>query len=196
MGEPSSHLIVGLGNPGDEYAATRHNIGFCVVDALAGKLGLAFRAKRRLTSAVADVKDANGKLVLAKPLTFMNCSGDAVGALMQADGIGIERLLVVVDDADLELGQLRLRGNGSSGGHRGLASVIAAVGSEEFARLRVGIGRGGRGGKILRDYVLEPFAKSEQEAVGEATSRAVEAAESWRRDGLQKAMNLVNTRQA
>ena len=195
MAEPSSHLVVGLGNIGDECTDTRHNIGFRVLDALVRKRGAEFLAKRRLTSAVAVAKDAGGKLILAKPLTYMNRSGLAVAAIVGSEGVALKRLLVVLDDADLELGRLRLRSSGSSGGHRGLESIIAVLGSDEFARLQVGVGGGGRGEKQLADYVLAKFSREEQKTVKEATTGAVEAIECWRREGLEKAMNQFNVKQ-
>ena len=135
-------LVVGLGNPGREYDGTRHNVGFAVADGLAKKLECSFRSKARFSAAVAETIVAGGKLTLAKPQTYMNRSGAAVVALLNWLKLTPADMLVVVDDADLPVGQLRLRGSGGSGGHNGLRSIIEALGGvEEFARLRIGIGR-------------------------------------------------------
>ena len=165
-----------------------------MLDALAAKCGAEFQAKRRLTSALAEVKDDTGSVILVKPLTFMNLSGQAVAALMQSEGAKLRQLLVVADDADLELGDVRLRGQGGSGGHRGLASIIALLGSEEFARLRIGIGRRARPGEGLTEHVLGKFEKEERAIVEESVTAAVGAIECWRRDGLEKAMSQFNVK--
>jgi PTH1 family peptidyl-tRNA hydrolase len=135
--------VVGLGNPGKEYEGTRHNIGFAVLDRLADKFGCSFRSKWRFSAKIAEAMAGDaGKVVLAKPQTYMNRSGTAVNTLLQWLKVAPAQLLVVVDDADLPLGQIRLRVAGGSGGHNGLRSIIETLGGdEEFARLRVGIGR-------------------------------------------------------
>ena len=197
-------LVVGLGNPGREYAATRHNIGFVVLDRLAEKLECSFRRKWRFSAEVAEAAvGAAGKVVLAKPRTYMNRSGVAVGALLNWLKLVPAEMLVVVDDADLPLGQIRLRASGGSGGHHGLRSIIEALGSDEgFARLRVGIGRPSTGpgtgtppaGADITGHVLGKFATAEQELAGQAAARAVEAIEYCLRDGLAEAMNQFNRR--
>ena len=143
-------LVVGLGNPGRDYVGTRHNIGFAVLDRLAGKFDCSFRRKWRFSAEVAEAAAGDaGKVVLAKPQTYMNRSGNAVNALLKWSKIESAQLLVVVDDADLPLGQIRLRASGGSGGHNGLRSIIEALGgNEEFARLRVGIGRSAPVGRL------------------------------------------------
>lgn len=189
-------LIVGLGNPGKEYEQTRHNIGFAVVEALAKAWHCSFKRKWRLDAEIAEVAAEDGKRVLAKPRTFMNRSGLAVAALLRWLKTEPANLLVVVDDVDLELGDLRLRPSGGSGGHNGLRSIIGALdGNEVFPRLRVGIGRRAPAGADLSDHVLGRFAADEREAAREAVARAVAAIECLRARGLNAAMNEFNRRQ-
>jgi PTH1 family peptidyl-tRNA hydrolase len=187
-------LVVGLGNPGKEYAETRHNIGFAVVDRLAEKFNCSFRRKWRFSAEVAEAAMGDaGKVVFAKPQTYMNRSGSAVNALLQWSKIEPAQLLVVVDDADLPLGQIRLRASGGSGGHNGLRSIIEALGGhEEFARLRVGIGRSAPVGADITGHVLGKFAPQEREGAGDAVTAAVEAIECCLREGLTEAMNKFN----
>ena len=189
-------LVVGLGNPGKEYAATRHNIGFAVLDGLAGKLDCSFRRKWRFSAEVAEaVVGAAGKVVLAKPRTYMNRSGLAVAALLNWLKLEPTEVLVVVDDADLPLGQIRLRASGGSGGHNGLRSIIEALGGDEgFARLRVGIGRAAPLGTDITGHVLGKFANAERELAGQTAAMAVEAIECCLRTGLTEAMNQFNRR--
>jgi PTH1 family peptidyl-tRNA hydrolase len=193
-----SKLVVGLGNPGREYADTRHNIGFAVVDRLAAKFNCSFRKKWRFSAEVAEaaMNDA-GKVMLAKPQTYMNRSGAAVNALLKWSKIEPAQLLVVVDDADLPLGQIRLRASGGSGGHNGLRSIIEALGGNEgFARLRVGIGRSKPTGADITDHVLGKFAPQERESAEEAAATAVEAIECCLREGLAEAMNQFNRKKS
>jgi peptidyl-tRNA hydrolase, PTH1 family len=187
-------LVVGLGNPGREYDGTRHNVGFAVLDRLAKKLDCSFRSKSRFSTEVAETRAIDGgKVLLAKPRTYMNRSGSAVSALLGWLKLEPELLLVVVDDADLPLGQIRLRGSGGSGGHNGLRSIIEALGGhEEFARLRVGIGRAAPVGTDITGHVLGKFAPSEREVAEQAVVDAVEAIECCLRDGLTEAMNQFN----
>jgi PTH1 family peptidyl-tRNA hydrolase len=188
-------LIVGLGNPGREYEGTRHNAGFAVLDRVAQKLDCSFRGKSRLAAEVAEAAHATGKLVLAKPQTFMNRSGVAVAALLNWLKLPATELLVVVDDADLPLGQLRLRPSGGSGGHNGLRSIIEALGgTEEFARLRVGIGRSGPLGADITGHVLNRFAAAERADAEAAVARAAAAVERCVTGGLATAMNEFNRR--
>ncbi len=187
-------LVVGLGNPGREYDGTRHNIGFAALDRLADKLGCSFRNKSRFSARVAEAGAGDaGKVTLAKPQTFMNRSGSAVQALLVWLKIEPGQLLVVVDDADLPLGQIRLRLSGGSGGHNGLRSIIETLGgNEEFARLRIGIGRTAPLGTDITGHVLGRFAPVEREVAEEAVATAVEAMECCLRDGLAEAMNRFN----
>jgi PTH1 family peptidyl-tRNA hydrolase len=191
-------LVVGLGNPGKEYAETRHNIGFAVVDRLAEKFDCSFRKKWRFAAEVAEAATGDaGKVVLAKPQTYMNRSGGAVNALLRWSKIEPAQLLVVVDDADLPLGQIRLRASGGSGGHNGLRSIIEALGgNEEFARLRVGIGRSAPVGADITGHVLGKFAAQERESAEDAVTAAVEAIECCLREGLTEAMNQFNRKKS
>ncbi len=187
-------LVVGLGNPGKEYDRTRHNIGFAVLDRLAEKSDCSFRRKWRFSAEIAEVATGDdGKVVLAKPRTYMNRSGSAVSALLNWLKVEPAWLLVVVDDADLPLGQIRLRASGGSGGHNGLRSIIETLGgNEEFARLRVGIGRSAPAGGDITGHVLGRFAAQEREIAEQAVATAVEAIECCLRDGLTEAMNQFN----
>lgn len=187
-----TRLIIGLGNPGREYDGTRHNIGFCVADALARRVGAEYKTKRRFAAAVAEAKRGETTLVIAKPLTYMNLSGQAASALREWYKCEPRDVVVVLDDADLELGRLRIRGKGSSGGHRGVQSVIDALGTDEFARVRLGIGRREGDRSTLVDHVLSRFGKDEEKIVGEMVGRAVEAVESLLERGLAATMNEFN----
>jgi len=183
-------LIAGLGNPGPRYTANRHNIGFQVLDTLAAAHELAF--DRLLHRArVAGGTIAGRRVVLAKPLTFMNLSGQAVGPLVHWYKLPLDRLLVVYDDLDLPLGIVRLRPAGSSGGHKGLTSIIQTVGSQEFPRLRVGIGRPPPGWDPA-DYVLHDFDRDEAPVIAAVYERTNAAIECWLTEGLIAAMNRFN----
>lgn len=184
-------LIVGLGNPGDEYAAHRHNIGFRVVEALARAHGLRFSRRRGTKAYVATGQIRGRPVLLAKPQTFMNRSGQAVGRLCREYQVAPDHLLVVYDDLDLPLGRLRLRPEGGSGGHKGMRSIIEALGTQLFARLRVGIDRPPPGVDPA-DHVLRPFAEEEKALVAEAVTRAVASIESWCVEGILAAMDTFN----
>ena len=191
-------LVVGLGNPGRDYEGTRHNIGFEVADVVRVRLGCSSRKRGKYLERLSDVeiwtRPVSQDVWLAKPLTFMNRSGFAVNALVKSLEIAPTELLVVVDDADLPLGQLRLRSSGGSGGHNGLRSIIDALGSEEFPRLRVGIGRTRPVGDDITDHVLGKFAPSERDAAQQAIEQAAEAVECCVKEGLTTAMNRFNRR--
>jgi peptidyl-tRNA hydrolase, PTH1 family len=183
-------LIAGLGNPGQKYHGTRHNVGFDVLDVLAARHGLAWE------SAPADAVVAKWRVrgtLLAKPLTFMNLSGRAVGDLLRFFKIDPADLLVVVDDVNLEVGRLRARPGGSAGGHNGLKSLIELLGAETFARLRIGVGRGDAR-RDLADHVLARFDADERSAVEEAVGRAADAAELFLDEGIDAVMNRYNPR--
>ena len=184
-------MIVGLGNPGAEYAGHRHNIGFRVVEALARAHSLGF-SRCRGTSALVAAGHACGRpVVLAKPQTFMNLSGRAVGRVAQLYQVALPQLLVVFDDLDLPVGRLRLRPEGGSGGHKGMRSIIERLGTQAFPRLRVGIDR--PPGKMdPADYVLLPFAELEKALVGQAVDLAVSAIDCWLTDGIDVAMGRFN----
>ena len=184
-------MVVGLGNPGSEYARHRHNIGFQVVNTLAGAHSLVFARRKGTKAHIAEGRVGSRPVLLAKPQTFMNLSGQAVGRLSRAHHIPPERILVVYDDLDLPLGRLRLRPEGSSGGHKGMRSIIESLGTQAFPRLRVGIDRPvGRADPI--DYVLHPFAREEQALVTETVARAVAAVECWLWEGIAAAMARFN----
>jgi PTH1 family peptidyl-tRNA hydrolase len=184
-------VICGLGNPGERYRLTRHNIGFRVVDFLADRWALTGQGRVKDGAALLDARRdvAGGRVLLVKPMRFMNASGAPLRAAMrQSDADAASDLLVIADDVDLPLGRLRLRRSGSAGGHNGLRDIIAAFGSSEFARLRVGIGRGGE----TVDHVLATFKPDERDLATEAIVTAADAAERWLRDGIDEAMNAYN----
>lgn len=183
-------LITGLGNPGRQYAGNRHNVGFMVVSRLADKLGETFN-RVESNALVAKAAYHGMRLILAKPQTYMNGSGNAVRSLLRFYKIPQSQLLVVFDDVDLPLETLRLRAEGGSGGQKGMQSIIEQLGSEAFPRLRVGIGRP-PGRMDAADYVLQNFSKSEQELLDLTLNRAVEAILTFVTDGLDKAMNHYN----
>jgi PTH1 family peptidyl-tRNA hydrolase len=184
-------VVVGLGNPGRKYEGTRHNVGFEVVDALAARHRLEWEAAP--AEALMARWRAAGALIV-KPLTFMNLSGHAVGELLRYFKVDIADLLVVVDEVQLDLARLRTRGSGSAGGHNGLKSLIAQLGTDQFARLRFGVGRGDSR-RDLADHVLATFDRHERPIVDEAVGRAVEAAEVFVSDGLAPMMNKFNRRE-
>lgn len=182
-------LIVGLGNPGAEYERTRHNVGWMVVEAFARKFRIDV-AKHEKNALTGTGRVAGGSVMVAKPLTYMNLSGDAVRLLVNAYLESTDEMIVVYDDIDLPLGKLRIRPSGSAGTHNGMRSIVEILGTEKFARLRIGIGAsdGGR----LRDYVLDEFAADEQPVVERAIQRAVDALVLFARGDLRRAMNEFN----
>ncbi|MCI0476610.1 MAG: aminoacyl-tRNA hydrolase [Anaerolineales bacterium] len=182
-------LIVGLGNPGTRYARSRHNVGFIIAERFAHAHGLRF-ARKRFNAEIAEGNVGDARVMIAKPQTFMNASGEAVGKLFAFYKIAPADLLVIYDDLDLPLGKMRLRSQGSAGGHHGMESIIARVGTSDFARLRVGIGRPNPDDDI--DHVLGTFDHDERAAMDETFARAVEALEVWLRDGIDAAMNRYN----
>ena len=182
-------LVVGLGNPGDEYEGTRHNIGFEVLDALAMRSRQTWRPAGPAMAAEAGLKGR--KVVLARPLTYVNRSGEAVSALLGRYGLSPRELLVVVDDLHLPAGTLRLRGKGSSAGHNGMQDIIDRLGTRAFARLRIGIGDTfPKGGQV--DYVLAPFSHEQRPRMDEAVDEAVQAVQVYVSEGLSTAMNRFN----
>jgi PTH1 family peptidyl-tRNA hydrolase len=184
-------LIVGLGNPGYEYHFTPHNLGFMAVDRLA-QISNAEFSRRESRSSVASARLFGEPVVLAKPQTFMNLSGPAVAGLLQNLELGVEDLIVLVDDINLPLGTLRIRKKGSAGGHNGLKSVIGSLGTDSFTRVRMGAGSGQPVGEDLVSYVLSPFAEKDRETVAEMVEQAVQAVRVILREGVEKAMNLFN----
>jgi peptidyl-tRNA hydrolase, PTH1 family len=186
-------LIVGLGNPGYEYHLTPHNLGFMAVDRLAEECGV--DVSRREGQALVARSELQGvEVVLAKPQTFMNLSGLAVERLFARYEVTVKDLIVLLDEADLPFGMLRIRQRGSAGGHNGMKSIIGALQSDEFARVRMGIQPVDRPVEDRATYVLSRFRKSEMDAVEDLVDRAAEAVRVILRDGTQKAMNLFNRR--
>ena len=182
-------LIAGLGNIGDEYAGTRHNIGFTVLDALAKASNTVFSDRRY--GFVADLRVKNQVLTLLKPSTYMNLSGNAVRYWLKEKNIPVERLLVVVDDLALPLGQLRMRPGGSEGGHNGLRHITSVLGTNQYARLRFGIGNDfSRGGQL--DYVLGRFSADEESLLAERVGVACEMVKSFCLAGIDITMNQYN----
>ncbi len=188
-------LVAGLGNPGARYRGTRHNVGFEVVDLLARRHRLEFEAapadavfarwRRNGTGESGDV------VLLTKPLTFMNLSGDAVAALARYYKVETPDLLIVCDDVNLPLGRLRVRGTGTEGGHNGLRSMAAMLGTIDYPRLRIGVGRGDLR-RDMADHVLARFEPEEESGIEAAVARAADAVETWIDDGLAKTMNVFN----
>ena len=185
------HLIVGLGNPGAEYAKTRHNAGFLLVEKLAEQWRSGWTNERKFAARVAKAERHGQKVLLAEPQTFMNLSGEAVGALVKFYQLPLEKILVVVDDADLPLGEIRLRPGGGTGGHHGLESLTQHLGSKAFARLRIGIGRKNEARQIT-GHVLGKFSADESALLEKVLERASGQLECWLSAGLQPAMNQFN----
>lgn len=186
----SHYLIVGLGNPGRRFRGNRHNVGFMLLDRYADRLHTSFsRVQSRAILAIEKSNDK--KIILAKPQTMMNLSGEAVAPLFRYYKLQASDLLVVYDDLDLPLGRLRLRPAGGSGGHKGIHSIISSVGRDDFTRLRVGIGR--PPGKLdPADYVLQDFRPAEKELLGATLGKAIECVDGWLNQGLQAAMTECN----
>jgi PTH1 family peptidyl-tRNA hydrolase len=185
-------VVFGLGNPGPRYADTRHNIGWRVIEALVAR----WRAERgpdQATHRWWRAERGGTAVALVEPQTYMNLSGDAVAAWRDGPGLEPGSMLVVLDDVYLPLGTLRLRARGSSGGHRGLESIEAALGSSDYPRLRIGVGEAGSS-ELLRDHVLETFGPEERETVEAAIESAADAVECWVGDGIVAAMNRYNKR--
>lgn len=185
-------LIAGLGNPGTKYESTRHNIGFMALEALARKHGLSFSGKQAQAQ-IARGRIGNVPVVLAKPVTYMNNSGQAVQGLARFYKIPPERVLIVYDDFDLPLGRLRIRGKGSAGTHNGMKSIIQHLGTQDFPRLRIGVDRPIGADQSHISWVLGRFSKDEQKALQETLPRVCDAIEDIVSGGMERAMNLYNT---
>ncbi len=183
------YLIVGLGNPGDEYTGTRHNTGFMVLDAFAKASNIVFDDRRYGYLAETSLKGR--KVFLLKPTTYMNLSGNAVRYWMNKENIALERLLVVVDDLSLPLGALRLKGKGSNGGHNGLGSIQSVIGTQQYARLRVGIGNEFPKGMQI-DWVLGKYDEDDMKTLSPSIDTAVEIIKSFVLAGLDITMNQFN----
>lgn len=183
-------MIVGLGNPGTQYRSTRHNLGFSVVDHVAERLGVQF-GREKCNGLLAEASFDGDRLLLVKPLTFMNRSGDCVAPLARNGVRTLEDLLVVVDDVNLPLGRVRFRPEGSAGGHNGLKSLVERLGSEAFPRLRLGVGDD-RAVPELAGHVLGKFRPDEWPMVSKMTPEAAEAVLCWATHGIERAMNDYN----
>ena len=185
-------LIVGLGNPGREYRDTRHNVGFMVVDEIARRHGIDWASgPSQITETLIGKRFGAEPMMLAKPLTYMNNSGDSVAGLVRYFNVAHDELFVVVDEAALPFGKLRARARGSAGGHNGLKSIIERLGTTDFSRLRLGVGRGD-GRRDLADHVLARFERSEQAELETLITRAADAAEMFAAEGISKVMNAFN----
>jgi PTH1 family peptidyl-tRNA hydrolase len=185
-------LVAGLGNPGPEYEGTRHNVGFEVLDRVAKSAGIVVK-RRECRSLTGRGHIGDEAVLLAKPMTFMNASGEAIFGLLKKMEVEPDRLLVVVDEVELPLGTLRLKPRGSAGGHNGLKSIESCLGSRDYPRLRIGV-RGSRYSREreLSDYVLARFSRSERGEIDEALDRAAEAVRVWAARGIGEAMNRFN----
>lgn len=190
-GRAETRIIVGLGNPGLKYARTRHNAGWMVIDEIARRAG-GTTSKNRLHAEIIETHHLGYRLILAKPQTFMNDSGIAVRELLNWYKVTTDELMIVVDDLDISFGRLRVRSNGSAGGHNGLKSIIREIGTAEFPRLRFGIGRPRHEGGQAIGHVLSTFSKEESVHLPQAVEAAADALEMWMKDGLLSTMNATN----
>jgi peptidyl-tRNA hydrolase, PTH1 family len=185
-------LVVGLGNPGAEYARTRHNAGFLVLEELARRGAAQWNFEKKFSARVAKMERGGQKLLLAEPQTFMNSSGEAVAGLVSFYRVAPADILVVADDADLPFGEIRLKPKGSSGGHHGLESIEKHLGTRDYARLKVGIGRTAEGRREITNYVLGKFSSAETKLLEKVLQRAADQVECWASEGAEKAMNRFN----
>jgi len=185
------YLIVGLGNPGAEYARTRHNAGFLVAERLAERWRAAWSYEKKFNARLARTERDSRRVVLCEPQTYMNASGEAVGSAVSFYRVALGRLVVLVDDADLPLGHIRLRPGGSGGGHHGLESIEQHLGSRGFSRLRLGIGRQDRSREIT-GHVLGRFNSTEAALMDKVITVAADQVETWLDAGIQKAMSQFN----
>jgi PTH1 family peptidyl-tRNA hydrolase len=183
-------MIVGIGNPGKKYETTRHNVGFHTIDVLAKKLGVPLRS-RRFKTVHGTGSYAGNKVILVKPQTYVNLSGEAVRSLSRYYGVSPEHILVVCDDVYLELGAIRIRPSGSAGGHNGLKNIISQLGSEGFPRVRLGTGPQPEGMDLI-EFVLRPMTSGERKCMKEVYEEAAEACLVLMKDGAERAMNLYN----
>ena len=184
-------MVVGLGNPGEEYEGTPHNIGFMVVQELAKRAGVDFRRGPKPKTESAKIQGSPA-LILLRPMSFMNLSGQPVAAVMKWFSLTTEQLLVVCDDVNLPLGRIRMRPAGGAGGQKGLQSIIQVLGTEEIGRLRIGVG-GGEPGADVGSYVLSKFRGARKKHAAEAVGLAADAVECWLHEGIDGAMNKFNS---
>lgn len=186
-------VVIGLGNPGSQYERTRHNVGWLVLDRLAERAGLAGRQKARDAAVTVRGRHRGIDLVLVKPTTYMNLSGVAVRKILARERVPLEDLLIVVDDFDLPFGKLRMRAEGSAGTHNGLRSIVAEMGTQKWARLRIGIGVGADGhGGSAKDHVLTSFSAPEERQLTAVLDAAADAVETWATDGPVRAADRFN----
>lgn len=183
-------MIIGLGNPGKQYEKTRHNIGFHVIDELADRLN-ATSMQSKFNGMYSVIHRPEGKVMIVKPLTYMNLSGECVRPLMDYYNIEIDDIIVIYDDLDFNPGELKLRQKGSAGGHNGMKSLIAHLGTDKFKRIRMGIGRP-TGGMKVADYVLSTFGKEEQPLIEEMVNKSAEACLEWLDKSFLEVMNEFN----
>ena len=186
------YLIAGLGNPGKQYERTRHNAGFLVLDHWAQKRRVAWSSEERFVAKLAKWREGSLTLILCQPQTNMNASGESVGSVARYYRVPVQKIVVVVDDADLPLGQIRMRPGGSSGGHHGLDSIEAHLGSQDYARLRVGIGRRDQSQRDIAGHVLSDFSSAEDALFGQVMRRCCQQLDCWLADGIGKAMSQFN----
>ncbi len=184
-------LVVGLGNPGKNYERTRHNAGFLVLDELANREKVALRRSWTVPARLGRMRVNDQEVLLVKPATFMNSSGRAVAPIMRKRGLKASDLIIVVDDVELECGRLRIRRAGGTGGHKGLESVIQETGTQDFIRVRIGVGPRPPGEDLV-DYVLAPFSAAEREKMDSVVPRAADAVIGLVCEGLEKTMNEFN----
>jgi peptidyl-tRNA hydrolase, PTH1 family len=185
-------LIVGLGNPGLKYSGSRHNIGYSIIKALARKHKAVFRKETGVSSLSAKCRIQSREVVLALPLTYMNLSGEAVSRLADKYRIDLQEVLAVCDDLDLAFGRLRIRPSGSAGGHKGIRSIIESLKSENFSRLRAGIGRPSAAKKDIAEFVLSSFSREDKSRLKEIIAEAVSCVEMWVSEGVEECMNKFN----
>ncbi|MCG7337473.1 aminoacyl-tRNA hydrolase [Sporosarcina sp. ACRSM] len=183
-------MIIGLGNPGKQYERTRHNVGFHVIDALYDRLS-APAMQSKFNGMYTVIHRPEGKVMLVKPLTYMNLSGECVRPLMDYYDVAVEDIVVLYDDLDIAPGTIRLRQKGSAGGHNGMKSLIAHIGTDQFNRIRIGIGRP-TGGMKVADYVLAPFAQEEIPSIEEMVQKSASACEAWLNRPFLEVMNDYN----
>ncbi|CAM3255281.1 aminoacyl-tRNA hydrolase [Filibacter tadaridae] len=183
-------MIIGLGNPGKQYEKTRHNVGFQAIDKLCERL-LAPSMQSKFNGMYSVVHHPKGKVILVKPLTYMNLSGECVRPLMDYYGVDVGDIVVIYDDLDIAPGTIRLRQKGSAGGHNGMKSLIAHLGTDQFNRIRIGVGRP-VGGMKVADYVLSSFSKEEQPLIGDMIDKSASAVESWLDNPFNDVMNKFN----
>lgn len=187
----SPFLIVGLGNPGKTYDRTRHNVGFDAIEELAKKYGFSFKNKLLMRGHLAKGTIHDQEVILLKPRTYMNLSGESVAKVMRYYHVDLSKLIILTDDVAIPVGQLRIRTNSSSGGHNGLKSIEECLQTKGYARLRIGVG--GPKGENLSDHVLGKFSKEEEKLIPGVLDRVVQSVEIWLDNGLTSAMNYANT---